>query len=271
MFELGQGVRKMNIQQYYEQSATASLNASLVAVIPPSFLLIYSVVITEIYQLMFLGIPFIIYSFYCYQVFLLNRRRSQTVNIAAFEDPPASNDLFDESTLLIAFLPAPTLRLLLFTPNGIKAGEIRDKSFFPIRWFLPYFIDRLFTRKLGLYDQQDQLLLYFHLHRDRIEIFSVNGELMTTVFRSQEGRKKEYMMESMGVTVEKKGIPADYLFRTHEDLLLAQIKTGYMPLEWGKRFINPNTPILNLNNNTTKSDKIQLLSMLSSIYVYSNH
>ena len=63
----------MNIQQYYEQSAMASLNGSLVAFIPTIVLVIF-VFVTHTYHLLLLLLPFLIYSFFCYQKFLLNQR-----------------------------------------------------------------------------------------------------------------------------------------------------------------------------------------------------
>lgn len=261
----------MNIEQYYEQSATASLNASLVAFIPPTLLLIYSVVITDIYQLLLLEIPFLIYSFYCYQLFLLEKKRAQSVNAASIANEQKGQSPLSESALLLLFLPAPSLRLLLFTPGGLKAGEIRDKSFFRIRWFLPFFVDKLFTRKIGFYDAQEQALAFFHFHRDRLEIVAGDGECLMTIFKVKKGKKKEYVLKEHTVMIEKKGIPADYSFLTYENRLIAEIKTGWMPVEWGERFVNPNTPIMRFHQHLTNEEKIQIMAIISTMYAYTNH
>ena len=201
----GQGVRKMNIQQYYEQSATASLNGSLVAFIPSIILLIYAVVYTYILVILLL-LPFLIYSFFCYQKFLLNQKRSKAVNLSSLAEDPIARDLLTEKQLLVTFLPAPSLRLLLFAANGIKVGEIRDQSFSPIRWFLPYFIDRLFVKKFGLYDQDDQPVVFYHYYKDRIELFTGTGEAMSILHKLKNGRKKAYILENNSVTIEKNSL-----------------------------------------------------------------
>ena len=137
----------MNIQQYYEQAAMASLNAALVAFIPSILLVIYAVFITQAYYLVVLLAPFLIYSFFCYQKFLLDKNRAKAVKFPSDTEITTIENLLDQNELLVTFMPAPSLRLLLFTPNGMKVGEIRDQSFSLIRWFLPSFMDQLFVKK----------------------------------------------------------------------------------------------------------------------------
>src|SRR3954451_20955568 len=107
----------MNIQQYYEQAAMASLNAALVAFIPSIFLLIYAVFITQAYHLVLLSAPFLIYSFFCYQKFLLDKNRAKAVKLPSDIKTNSIENLFDQTELLVTFMPAPSLRLLLFTPS----------------------------------------------------------------------------------------------------------------------------------------------------------
>ena len=68
-------------------------------------------------------IPFLIYSFFSFQKHLLNRQRAKSVklDLATIQD---NMDLMSETQLLLAFLPAPTLKLQLFHPSGTKAGEL---------------------------------------------------------------------------------------------------------------------------------------------------
>ncbi|MBB6446521.1 hypothetical protein [Bacillus benzoevorans] len=260
----------MNIRQFYEQSAAASLNAALAALIPPILLLFYSVVITKYFQLLILAIPFLIYSFYCYQVFLLNKNRAGSIQLETAEEPFTYN-FFEESTFLLTFLPAPSLRMLFFDPSGIKAGEIRDRSFFLARWFLPYFLDRVFSRKFVLYDQQDKPIVFFQQRNDQIEIITPEGEHVSTVYKFIKGKGKEYLFDHQSIQLLKKGIPADYTFMTSEKTVFGQIQSGLMPLEWGKRFVNPNTPILTFAPCAGEKDRIQLLALLICIYIYRDH
>lgn len=261
----------MNIRQYYEQVAAVSLNASLAAFIPAIFILFYSVVVTKIYQLLLFIIPFLIYSFYCYQVFLLNKNRAKSIQIESFEKETCATNLLQESTLLLHFLPAPSLRLLFFNPSGIKVGEIRDRSMFFIRWFLPFFLDRFFNRRFILYDQADKPFVHFHLYKDRIEMITQEGVLLTTVYKLQKEKCVEYLLDSQFIQMIKSGIPADYSFVTAENKLFGRIQRGMMPLEWGQKFVNPNTPILTYAGSNEEKDRLQLLAMLINIYMYADH
>ncbi len=261
----------MNIRQYYEQAAVISLNASLAAFIPPIFILFYSVVVTKVYQLLLLIIPFLIYSFYCYQVFLLNKNRARSIHIESFEDQLFAANPLQESSLLLHFFPAPTLRLLFFNPAGIKIGEIRDRSMFIIRWFLPFFLDRYFNRKFILYDHADKPCAHFHIYTDRMEIKTQDEVHLTTIYKLQKGKYKEFLLDSQSIQMIKSGIPADYSFITADNKLFGQIQRGIMPLEWGQRFVDPNTPILTCSGLNEEKDRLQLLAMLINIYIYADH
>lgn len=260
----------MNIRQFYEQSAAVSLNAGLAALIPPIMLLIYSIVIIKNHQLLILVIPFLLYSFYCYQVFLLNKNRAKSIQIESIEETYTSN-LLEESTFLLTFLPAPSLRMLFFSPAGVKIGEIRDRSFFPARWFLPYFLDRLFSRKFVMYDQQDKPVIYFQQLKDQIKIFTAEETYLSTVYIVKKGRGKEYLFENQSIQLLKKGIPVSYSFMTADKKSLGHIQSGLMPVEWGKRFVNPNTPILTFAPTAGEKDKFQLLALIICIYIYRDH
>jgi hypothetical protein len=260
----------MNIRQFYEQSAVVSLNAGLAAFIPPILLLFYSVVIAKNFQLLILVVPFLIYSLYCYQVYLLNNNRAKSIQIETKVEHFIST-LLEESTLLFTFLPAPSLRMLFFNPAGIKVGEIRDRSFFMARWFLPYFLDRLFNRKFVLYDQKDKPIVYFQQMKDQIEITTPEGEYVSTVYRLNKGKGKEYFFDNLSIQILKKGIPSDYTFITPEKKVFGQIQSGLMPVEWGKRFVNPNTPILTFSPCAGEKDRIQLLALLICTYMYRYH
>ena len=83
----------MNIQQYYEQAATVSLNGSLVAFIPTLALVIFAFV-THTYHLVLLILPFLIYSFFCYQKFLLNQKYSKAVNLLTLSEDQKASNLF---------------------------------------------------------------------------------------------------------------------------------------------------------------------------------
>lgn len=261
----------MNIRQYYEQAASVSLNASLAALIPAMIILFYSIVIVNFYPLLLLIIPFLIYSFFSYQAFLLHKNRAEAIDGEALMKELTPVSLMETPTLLIHFLPAPSLRLLFFHPTGIKAGELRDGSMIVIRWFLPFFIDRFSSRRFILYDHQDKPLAYFYLEKDRMEIKTKEETLLTTVYQLKKEKGDVFLMDDTYIHIVKNGIPADYSFITEDKSLFAHIQSGIMPLEWGKRFINPNTPILTIPETSGVKERYQLMALLIFLYRYANH
>jgi hypothetical protein len=260
----------MNIQQYYEQAATVSLNGSLVAFIPTLTLVIFAFV-THTYHLVLLILPFLIYSFFCYQKFLLNQKYSKAVNLLTLPEDQQASNLFSEKQLLLTFLPAPSLRLLLFAESGIKVGEIRDYSFSPTRWILPSIMDRICVRKFGLFDQKGELIVIYHFYKDRIELSNEEGEVISKLVKIKNEKKDTFMLENLRITIKKSSLQTDINLEDADGNKVAQINTGWMPLEWGKRFVQLNTPILEFDNNCTDHDRVQLFSLLVSIYAYSNH
>lgn len=258
----------MNIQQYYQQSAVASINAGIVALIPALLLVLYST-ISQNYQLILLIIPFLIYSFFCYQKNVLNNQRAKLVKIPA-EKEEGIVSLFQEKELLITFLPSPSLRLLLFSPNGWKVGEIREESFHNIRWFLPNFLDRGFEREYGFYNQEEELIAIFQYKGKQMDILTPNGEKIDGLLIERKGKNKEFHFENWKVEMEKVSLN-DFNFSMDSGIKKAQIKSGWMPLEWSNRFINPNTPILRIDENIPMSELVKIYSLLVDIYAYENH
>lgn len=259
----------MNIQQYYQQSAAASLNASLAALIPSILLLIYAFFISQTYQLCLLAIPFLIYSFFCYQRFLLNQNRAKAVKFSTTSFVPSRTHLF-ESDLLITFMPAPSLRLLLFTPNGMKVGEIRDQSFFKLRWLIPNLIEKHMMKKYVLYDYNDEPIVYYRDLKDRIKIISPNNQEIADIFKGIRGKEKEFFLETRSLFIKNSSLQ-DYSFHSSDGTQLARIQTGWMPLEWGERFVQANTPILSMSEELSEREKIQLFALLISLYQYVDH
>lgn len=70
--------------------------------------------------------------------------------------------------------------MLLFAPSGKLIGEVKDLRFWKWRWFLPYFMDRLFPGMYGLYNDKGELTAQIHLGNGKdgfIKIYE-NDELL---------------------------------------------------------------------------------------------
>ncbi|MDL0437153.1 hypothetical protein QQB53_15305, partial [Niallia sp. SS-2023] len=102
----------MNIEKYYRQSATAFLNASLISCIPVIFFiaLFISVKLNRLFLLLI--IPFCLYSITAFASYLIQRRRCERLTDTLEAQKVTS--ILQSKTVLLSFLPAPSLRMLIF-------------------------------------------------------------------------------------------------------------------------------------------------------------
>ncbi|GLB61129.1 hypothetical protein [Cytobacillus sp. NCCP-133] len=183
----------MNIQQYYRQSADISLNGSLAALMPSSIFLVYSIINVSRINLLLITAPFIIYSFLCFQVFLLNKQRAKKVANTRLRYIRAGNFPFLlQSNVLITYMPAPSLRMIIFNPKGMQIGEIRDMNMWKIRWFLPYFLDCLLPKKLGIFNQVNELEAVIYIRKAGIEIINCRTSGKEKILSKPKGDKRIY-------------------------------------------------------------------------------
>lgn len=262
----------MNIQQYYQKTATISLNASLVSLIPAFFLVLYGVIVVQHGVLIGNSVPFLLYSFISYQYYLLNDKRSKEILVETKSEVEKKLNLLKEEAILIHFMPAPSLRMLLFGKDGQVLGEIKDMKFWSIRWILPYFLDRIFERKYGLYDKSNKLIAVFVLKNHEIEILSMNNEENVTIMKKLKHNRKEisFEYEEKMITTKRSSLFMDYRFYENK-MRIGRLQKGWLPLEWGKKFKDPNTPVLSFENIQNQKDKVMIFAILTELFYYSNH
>ncbi|AIE60385.1 hypothetical protein [Bacillus methanolicus] len=268
----------MDIQQYYKKYAEISLNASIAACIPPFFILIIWLVVDHKLPILVMTLPFMVYSFFCYQNYLVGKRRYEEAAENSLESN-RSESFIESNDMLIAFLPAPSLRMLLFAPSGKLIGEVKDLRFWKWRWFLPYFMDRLFPGMYGLYNDKGELTAQIHLGNGKdgfIKIYE-NDELLGFYIRIENDQlsdlKGEFVLgdeEKMFCAIRSE-LNGEMRFYDQTGKTVCGLKKGWMPLEWGKYFRDPNTPILSFHHQSRKEEKIAVISFLVQCYCYRNH
>ncbi|MBT2691033.1 hypothetical protein J7I93_23135 [Bacillus sp. ISL-47] len=262
----------MNIQQYYRKTADISLNGSLAALVPPSFFLIYAIIAVPRTNLFLIVTPFIIYSFFCYQTYLLNKQRAEeVVERSILSSGHYAQPLLSQSITLIAFMPAPSLRMVIFNSEGRRCGEIRDMNFWKIRWFLPYLFDRFFSKKLGIFNDDDTLVAMIIIKRNRVEILDCKGSAKETIFLKKEGSNLIYIHSSVKYYIPKPFFHTDLQVYKEDSNRIARFRKGWMPLEWGQRFKDPNTPVLTFEEGVAAEEKIRIYAIFACIFHYQNH
>ena len=65
-------------------------------------------------------------------------------------------ELFRTDHILFTFMPAPTLRLLLFDHKGLLLGEIRDQNMRWFMWMIPNFLSLLFPKEYVLINNKEE-------------------------------------------------------------------------------------------------------------------
>jgi hypothetical protein len=268
----------MNIQQYYRSAANIALNGSLAAFIPVILILGLGVYFSLKLPLHMVILPFLLYSFICYQGYLIHHRRSLRAEIG---QPSGQSILKKSNQLLIAFMPAPSLRMLLFEPGGHLVGEVRDMRFWWWRWFLPYFVDRLFPKTFGFYDHENKLAAIYQIRKRKkqIKMYDANGNEIG-IFLKKNGlprsaNKRKGIVKSLvgdqEFFAEWSPLFPNMKIRNKQGMIVGKLIKGWMPLEWGKRFVDANTPILFFDESLEEREKKLLFGVLAYFFQYTNH
>jgi hypothetical protein len=257
----------MNIQQFYKKTASIALNASLASLIPPFFVILYGVMISLDGRLILVALPFLLYSFFCYQYYLVCDKRAKAIGPMDVEVRDNQHSLLNIDHVLIHFLPSPSLRMLLFSKDGGLLGEIRDKKLLSIRWFTPIFLDKLFVKKYGLYDESNNLIATFILKKNRIEITSEDNERTSISIRQPSKTMIEFINENndTSIKVERSLQYMDYQFFDPHSKRITRLQKGWMPVEWGNTFKDPNTPVLSFEKTNNHNENLIIYAILSKL------
>jgi hypothetical protein len=262
----------MNIQHYYLKTADISLNASLTALMPPFFFLLLFFNKFQGAILVIIFFPFIIYSLLCHQIYLLNKQRAAEAAASNFYNiGQAPLPFLQQSSVLIAFLPAPSLRMVIFDTEGRRIGEIRDMKMRKLRWFLPYFIDRFFPKRLGIYDHTENLEASIIIRKRGIEVTSSNDECKEMLEFKKDGTTLLFQNGDRRYAVPKTFLHTDLQVLDDQSHKIARLRKGWMPFEWGKRFKDPNTPVLSFNESLAAKEKRRIYAIFAALFLYRNH
>lgn len=258
----------MDIREYYAVRAKESVNASIAALIPVFLLIFPSLLFFSDGKIVLLSIPFFVCSFYFYQLSLVHMRHK--IQCADVKKKDFKGILPGNGQFLLAFLPSPSLKAHFFHPEGYPVGKIEDFQKYKIRWFLPYFLDKLIFRKYGLYDENGNLLYIFHRGLRQTVIADVNGRAVAAVVRTAKNywyfpqlNKKFYAKKELTFT--------DIKILNGNGEVLGRIRKGWMPLSWGRYFKNPNTPVLTVHRQLPDKERLVFMAIFIDLFRYTDH
>ncbi|RFU66422.1 hypothetical protein D0469_17480 [Peribacillus saganii] len=218
-------------------------------------------------------LPFIILSIANYIGFRMFDTRAEEIPERLLCPLTEKSELLDHSHLLLAFLPAPTLRAVLFAPNGNAVGEIRDLNMKWYMWLIPNSVSLLLPKRYGLYSSDGTLIGSYQFKWGLFNKAVILNQYGDNIGYYREA-KKESLFRLKGMIVNPEGKPwisayaggllQEFQMTNADGIKLVSYKTGWMPFEWGNRFKDANTPILSFHNSATYNDKIAILGFCAA-------
>ncbi|WHX98919.1 hypothetical protein [Neobacillus sp. DY30] len=253
----------MKIHEFYRSSANITLNGSIVSLVPAIIIGIGNLYFFQSNQIMLLTIPFIVYSFISFQVYLYRMKQAIFINRNMSQSNSHSDSLFSAKHLVVVFMNQQESSVHLFFPDGNEAGIIkrhRQKGF------------QLFRKQriYALYNKQYQAVGYYKIKKITpwiIEVYDKNKRYLGCLKKERITwlQEKKEMMDESGTSigsVEGSGYFMDECVLNQSRQQVGRLRRGWMPVEWSGRFPEPNTPVLSLSDNLTEKEKLLRLSFL---------
>lgn len=268
----------MNIQQYYKQTAIVALNDGLIAMLFPVIFTIICIRVVVLQKIIFFIIPFLMFSFVSFCVSVLNQYRSQQVS---WQENDQQGSLFTCSDYLITFLPAPTIHLLIFHPNGKMIGEIKEQKQLRIFSSLYSLRKKNSVRDYALYNGCGFLEGRFQIdNKKKWQVLVYDNQNGEVGYCINEKGKKRHVMKCRLITSENNNcdlkvtsnrLYPHFIVNNKKKGRIAYLQKGWLPMEWGKRFKDSNTPFLTVDHHTTKEEKLLIFGFLSLYFNRYHH
>lgn len=263
----------MSIRQHYQQTAYISLNGSILSGGILAVILAASLILSWNIPFFLVSVPFLFLVFSHYNRYLLYKNKSEESVEASchYED----KQFLELNNLLIGFAPAPSIRLLFFTPDGKLAGELREPSIKSYRWFIPYFIDKRIMKRMGIYDSRGELQGCLIQERNRFKMLNANKDVIGLFYTNKTANETigcAFLSGGRKLKVDKiPGSIHDFNFAREDGNTTARLQKGWMPLEWTRFFKDANTPVLTFDYTMGQEERLAVFAALASHYMYYDH
>ena len=257
----------MNIREYYKKTSHSNFLASWLSLILATLLFVFHIAGFIPGSVLWVTVPFILVSMAQFGSHYFYERK---LKLFLAGEMPTDVNLLNSEHVLMAFLPAPTLRLLLFSEQGALLGEIRDRNMKWYMWMIPNTVTMFLPKSYELVDSSGELLASFQIKggfSSEMRILLPGGNCVG-VYREKKTLKKikgqvisDEGNESLRIEAQTAVHSLDAW--TSDGKLAASYRVGWMPLEWGHRF-RANTPVLTLSAKNGGEVKIAALGVCAS-------
>lgn len=260
----------MNIRDYYKRTAKSCYFVAWISLILAIIFFICHIFELFSKDLLTLTIPLIILSIAHFIFFQLYHNRVEKLGNELFH---TSEGLLHMDYILFVFMPAPTLRLLLFDPEGLLLGEIRDQNMRWFMWMVPNFLSLLLPKKYVLLNNKEEVVAKYHLKAgltNSMIVYNANNQIIgyykenwkDSLFKVKGMLYKYDWIEWIQVSSSVGLYSLD--LQTIDEKKVASFQEGWMPLEWTKRF-ELNTPIIHFSSIVEESERIIVLGFLTTV------
>jgi hypothetical protein len=257
----------MNIRDYYQKTSNSTFHASWISLVLAVIFFILHALMMISGNILWITAPFILLSIV---QFTSHRIYEQRIKELPLEPIETSTALLQTENILLTFMPAPTLRLLLFASNGSLLGEIRDQNMKWFMWMVPNFLSMLLPKRYELVNQKGELLAKYDIKGglfNKLTIRNHQGNLIGFYREDKTLLKINGMIYRADWTewmpVQTPAGLNSIEIKTTEGKRVASYQTGWMPLDWGRRF-KANTPILTFPTHVEENSKIVILGFFAA-------
>ncbi|MBS8264517.1 hypothetical protein DYI25_08725 [Mesobacillus boroniphilus] len=263
----------MSIRQYYQKTAYVSLNGSILSAGLLTMILSLSLLFSWNIPLFLVAVPFLFLVFLHYNRYILYKNKSEE-SAEAFHRYDDKH-LLEQNNLLIAFAPAPAVRILFFTPDGMLAGELRELHTRNYRWFIPYFVDKRIKKQIGIYDSKGNLQGRLKQEHNRFKMLNAQNDIIGIFFPKKKNKGiigSSVINGGVKLKIEKfSGLIHDLKIVREDGKTTARLQKGWMPLEWTSFFKEANTPVLSFDYTMGQEERLAVFAALASFYMYYDH
>lgn len=247
----------MDISKIFLKQAHLCLNSSLVVLIPATFYIVLIMLVFSEKYLMILVIPFLVYSLFLFHHYLLNYRRyiNTTRKIADFKNEKLERDFLCCNQYIIYF--AKEERELIFLhPNGQILAKLIVKKSSKRNY---QFVSSKLPREFILVDKKGRHIATYLEINEIIDVYQVGNGYIGGYSYENEETFHALSGETVGILKSKLTFMDDQIEDKKGQVVFRTLK-GWMPVKYQELFINPNQPILTINPNVTRIDRIIYLS-----------
>lgn len=260
----------MNIREYYQKTAQACLTVAWISLLLGILFFICHLLQWFSKELLTLEVPLIVFSVIHFLFFRVYQNRVEKLGNEPFE---TSDQLFSAKNILVAFMPAPTLRILFFDSNGLLLGEIRDQNMRWFMWLIPNFLSLLLPKRFELINSNGDVKARYEMSgglSNSVRIYNTDFHL---IGEYKESWKKSLFKingilyksnRSMWAKVQASGSLYSFQLNTLENQRVASFQEGWMPIEWEKKF-EINTPIISFSSIINEDERKVVFGFIAAV------